>query len=195
MSMPLAVTSVRPWARCGRASPTMSKAAARIGSSHRNMPIRLRPRRATSRARLTSEYSIAATGPRRPRQSSTSGSSANSQNHSGCKKRIMRVYGCQNESTRTLAQRLHVLQGQGLGGKFYDVALMQKLSQQPLMPGERGVGTPQQIAQKLLSGAARGRDAESLLNIQTDNIRGRDRELAGARGLHERADLFQALQC
>ena len=44
----------------------MIKAPARIGSSHTNSPIRLRPRRATSRARLTSEYSIAATGPASP---------------------------------------------------------------------------------------------------------------------------------
>src|SRR6202789_3778050 len=194
MSMPWAVTSVRPWARCGRANPTIIKAPARIGSSHTSSPIRLRPRRATSRARLTSEYSMAATGPRRPRQSSTSGSSANSQNHSGCRKRVMRVCGCQNEGPRTLAQRLHVQRSQRLGGEFYDVALMQKFSQQPLMLGKRCVGTSKKIAQKLLGGAARGRYTEPLLDIETNNIGRCNGELPRTRGLHERADFIKPLQ-
>src|SRR3984885_560933 len=194
MSMPWAVTSVRPCMRCGRARPTMIKAPARIGSSHTNSPIRLRPRRATSRARLTSEYSIAATGPRRPRQSSTSGSNAISQNQSGCRKCVMRVCGCQNKRPCALAQRLHVLRGQRQGGEFYEVALMQKFSQEPLMLGKRGVGAFKEIAQKLLGGAARDRYTESLLDIETNDIGCRGGELPRARGLHERADGFQPLQ-
>ncbi len=67
MSIPFAVTSVRLWVRCGRAKPTIMRAAAMIGSNQTIPPMRLRVRRATSLARLTSEYSTAATGPRRPR--------------------------------------------------------------------------------------------------------------------------------
>ena len=90
MSMPLAVISVRLLPRCGRASPAIIRAAASRDSSHSQFPARLRLRRATSRARPTWEYWTAATGPRRPRHRATSGSSASAQNHSGCRKRIMR---------------------------------------------------------------------------------------------------------
>src|ERR1700722_17844738 len=178
ISMPWAVTSVRPWARCGRASPTIIKAPARIGSSHANTPMRLRPRRATSRARLTSEYSIAATGPRRPRHSSTSGSSDKAPNHSGCRKWVMGVYRRQNERARALTQRLHVLLRQRQGGEFDEVALMQKFSQQSLMPGKGGVGTIEQIAQKLLGGAPRRGHIESLLDIKANNVGHRNGELS-----------------
>jgi hypothetical protein len=106
----------------------------------------------------------------------------------------MRVCGCQNKRPRTLAQRLHVLRGQRQGGEFYEIALMQKFSQQPLMPGKRGVCALKKIAQKLLRGAARDRYTESLLDIEADNIGCRGGELPCARRLHERADGFQPLQ-
>jgi len=86
MSMPLAVISVRLWARCGRARPTIMSAPASAGSSHSQPPARARPVRATARARPTSENSMAATGPRRPRNNITTGSSASSHSHWGCRK-------------------------------------------------------------------------------------------------------------
>ena len=66
MSMPLARTSVRLCARCGRARPAIISTAASSGASQRQPPNLLRVLRATSRARLTSENSMAATGPWRP---------------------------------------------------------------------------------------------------------------------------------
>jgi hypothetical protein len=56
---------------------------ATIADSQVQRPTRLRLIRATSRARPTLEYSMAATGPDRPRQSITSGSNVSSQNHCG----------------------------------------------------------------------------------------------------------------
>ena len=106
----------------------------------------------------------------------------------------MRVCRCQDKCPRTLAQRLHVLHGQRLGGEFYDVALMQKFPQQPLMLGKRGVGTCKKITQKLLGGAARGRYTESLLDIETHNIGRGSGELPGARGLQKRTDFLEPLQ-
>src|SRR5258708_958541 len=196
--MPWAVTPVRPWARCGRASPTVIKAPARIGSSHIKRPIRLRPRRATSRAKLTSEYSMAATGPRRPRHSSTIGNSASNHSHSGCRNRVMsllrgrcflRFGGCQHECARALAQGLHVLQGQRQRREFHEVALLEELSQQSSMTCERCVGTLQQLAQELLRGSTGSRDIELLLDVAADNIGYGSGEFPGARGLHERGCL------
>jgi len=61
--------------------PTIMRTAAKIGNSHNQYQPGLRVFRATSRANPTSEYSMAAIGPRRPRQSITTGSRANNQNH------------------------------------------------------------------------------------------------------------------
>ena len=83
MSMPLSFTTVRLSSRCGRARPTIISTPATIASSHIQRPARLRVARATSPARATLEYSIAATGPGRPRQIITSGTHASSQNHWG----------------------------------------------------------------------------------------------------------------
>ena len=106
----------------------------------------------------------------------------------------MRSHCCQNERTRAFAQRLHVPLSQRLGREFHDVALVQEFSQQPLMPGKRGVGTSEQIAQKFLGGPARRGHVESLLNVLANDIGRRSGELPRARRLHERADIFQALQ-
>src|SRR5882757_9286840 len=174
ISMPLAVTSLRPWARCGLARPTIMSAPAKIGSIQINMPILLRPRRATSRARLTSEYSMAATGPRRPRHNRTSGSSASNQNHSGCRNRVMSLLrgsrllglcGFQHECTGALTQGLHVIESQRQRGEFDEVALVEEFTQQRLMLCERRIGALQQVVEKFLRGLAGRRDVESLLDI------------------------------
>jgi hypothetical protein len=54
---------------------------ATIASTHTQRPGRLRLVRATSRASPILEYSMAATGPGRPRHTITSGSNASNQNH------------------------------------------------------------------------------------------------------------------
>src|ERR1700742_1294204 len=126
----------------------MIRPAPKIGSIHNSHPVRLRPRRAISRAKLTSEYSMAATGPRRPRHSKTTGSKASSQNHSGCRNRVTRPlifdglfrFGrFKHESASALTQRLHVLRCQRLRRELDEIALVEKIAQESLMPRQRGI--------------------------------------------------------
>src|ERR1700729_1579443 len=176
ISMPFAVTSVRLWDRCGRASPAIIKAQARTGNNHCKRPTRLRLPRATSRARLTSEYSMAATG---PRHSMKTGSSASSQNHSGCRKRSMSLLSRgrffrprrgQYENARALAQRFHILLVERHRREFDEIALIQELCEQRLMTGKRCIRRFQQIAQKLLGSSPCDADRESLFDVAAHDV-------------------------
>src|SRR6202789_3990442 len=211
MSMPLAVTGVLLWLRCGRANPTIMSAAASSGSSHSQPPARVRLLRATSRARPTSEYSMAATGPARPRNSITTGTSARSHSHSGCRKRITglldagrrglarrrrgRGFGrFGHEAARAGMQGFQYQPGQGYAGELGQIALIEELGQQAAVRGERGVRGFEQIAQELLRGAMGGRDHELHFDVLAHDIRYGDGEFARARRLQEPADFLETLQ-
>src|ERR1700733_119617 len=211
MSMPLAVTVVLLWLRCGRANPTIMNAAASRGSSHSQPPARARLLRATSRARPTFENSMAATGPRRPRNSITTGSSASSHSHSGCRKRITGLLDARrrglarrrrgrgfgrfgHEAARGGMQGSQYQPGQGYAGELGKIALIEELGQQAAVRGERGVRGFQQIAQELLRGAMGGRDHELHFDVLAHDIRHGDGEFSRARGIQEPADFFETLQ-
>ena len=83
---------------------------------------------------------------------------------------------------------------QGHAGEFGQIALVEKFRQQVAMRGERCVRGFEQIAQKLLGGAMRGRDPELHFDVLAHDVRHGDGEFARARGLQERADVFETLQ-
>src|SRR6516164_5908865 len=132
MSMPFTVTSVRLWVRCGRASATIMRAAATIGSNQTIPPIRLRVRRATSLARLISEYSTAATGPVDPSTESRVAArpmprTTRDEETGSCDGWLA---GLQHETSGALEKRFHVRDRQGRSGEFDEVAPLQELRQQ-----------------------------------------------------------------
>ncbi len=167
-----------------------------IGSNQTIPPMRLRVRRATSRARLTSEYSTAATGPRRPLHRMTSGSTVNAQNHSGCRNRIMRrrLAGLQHETASALEERFHIRDRQRGPRKFDEVALLQKLRQQRAVTRERFIRALQQRLQELLGGSLCCDDVEALLDVVSDHLGCGDAEFPRRGGTHQRSGVFQALQ-
>ena len=83
MSMPLACTVGAAVAKLRAGQAKDHQAAGEHRQHPTQRPARLRVSRATWRARLTLGHSMAATAPRRPRQSSTSGRRASSQSHWG----------------------------------------------------------------------------------------------------------------
>jgi len=133
----------------------------------------------------------------------TIGSNTSSQNHSGCRKCVMnlpsrgcffRPRRCQYENARALAQRFHILLVERHRREFDEIALKQKFSEQRLVPDKRCIRRFKQIPEELLRGSARGSDIESLLDVAAHDVRRRGGEFACSSGLHQSADLLEALQ-
>ena len=173
MSMPLTVTSVRLCVRCGRASPTIIRTPARIGSSH------IHP--ADPAAAAAGDFSRQTdvgifdggdgTSPPAPQHHQRQqrqqpeplrlkeASHAPSIVAGGCLRADLCVSSagrCAHEIARAVVQRIHVLQGERHAREFDEIALMEKFRQQRAMARQRGVWGFEQIAQKFFRGSMGG---------------------------------------
>ncbi len=180
MSMPLAVTSVRLLARCGRARPTIMKRA----GEQRQQPEPIADAGAAAARHFAGKADIGKFdgGDRSapPAQQHHHGQQREQPqpfrlkeaNHAptgwlaGAVSAGTAAVGFDVSITkraRALVQRFHDRLRQGHAGEFGHIAAMEEFRQQAAMHGQRRVRGVEQIVQELFGGAVRGGDVEGML--------------------------------